>query len=194
MASTNGLVQCLLTALVVRPQVRRINCCIPWGGATLLAGQPQLGQPQAKDDVNLLPAAFRSVVVLMLRAVASAPPATTDCACVYLYMCVCMCICGCANHATVGMQILKQSLKLLRAEGSHFATDCSAWLVLRFGFFSQHAADPRLISGYGYGHGQVAVLHLGSRIFHLLCLPFSPAKAGASAAQIQLRIFSWFSF
>lgn len=88
LASTNGLVQCLLTALVVRPQVRRINCCIPWGGAALLAGQPQLGQPQAKDDVNLLPAAFRSVVVLMLRAVALAPPATTDCACVYLWVCV----------------------------------------------------------------------------------------------------------
>lgn len=111
---------------------------------------------------------------------------------VCICICVCVCICGCANHATVGMQILKQSLKLLRAEGSHFATDCSAWLVLRFGFFSQHAADPRLISGYG--HGQVAVLHLGSRIFHLLCLPFSPAKAAASAAQIQLRIFSWFLF
>lgn len=91
LASTNGLVQCLLTALVVRPQVRRINCCIPWGGATL-AHQPQLGQPQAKDDVNLLPAAFRSVVVLMLRAVASAPPATTDCVCQCVYLCVNLCV------------------------------------------------------------------------------------------------------
>lgn len=55
---------------------------------------------------------------------------------------MCCCCCCCANHATVGMQILKQSLKLIRAEGSHFATECSACFVLRLGFFAQHAGHP----------------------------------------------------